>query len=145
MGCPQNGASHILSVINCHALLRIVSFDVSLDERSVRERTLGVVRVRIGIVVEQHHGFVLRNDADGCYQLLQFVLQHPLVAGQVDQLARGKIAQQLLAMNALAVSETVTIFSGGALHVLHVALRDISDSSIKSDPHKRPSMKISLI
>ena len=101
-------------------LLWVVAFDVGLNQRGMRERTLSIVNIRIGVVVEQNHRFILRDDTDGRYKFLEFVLQHPFITGQVDQLARCKIAQQLLAMNALAMSEAMTELTFGTFHVLHV-------------------------
>lgn len=106
------------------ATLRIVSFDIGLNQRSMRESRLGIVDVSIGFVIEQHHGFVLRNDADSRYQSLEFVLQHPLLVRQIDLLASLDIAKQLLSMNASAMPKTAAIFSSRALQVLHVALNE---------------------
>ena len=105
-------------------LLWVVVFDVGLNQRRMRKRTLSIVNIRIRVVVEQNHWLILRDDTNRCYQLLEFVLQHPLVAGQVNQLASSEVAKQFLTMNALTMPETWAILACGALQVLHVALRE---------------------
>ena len=105
-------------------LLWVVPFDVGLNQRRMRKRTLGIPWIRIGVVVEQYHRLVLRDDTNRCYQLLEFVLQHPLITGQVNLLTGSEITQQFLAMNALTMPETWAILACGALQVLHVALRE---------------------
>ena len=55
-------------------LLWVVSFDIRLNQRGMREGTLSIVNIRIRVVVEQNNRFVLRNDADGCYKFLELVL-----------------------------------------------------------------------
>lgn len=59
-------------------LFRIISFDIRFDKRCVGEGTFGVVHIGIGVVVEQHHRLVLRNDTDGGDQLLELVFQPPM-------------------------------------------------------------------
>ena len=85
-------------------LLRVVAFDVGLNQRRMRQRTLGIPYVWIRVVVEQYHRFILRDDTDGRYKFLEFVLQHPLVTGQVNQLAGSEVTQQFLAMNAFTMT-----------------------------------------
>ena len=74
-------------------LLWVVPFDVGLNQRGMGKWTLGIPWIRIGVVVEQNHWLILRDDTNRCYQLLEFVLQHPLVTGQVNMLARSKVAK----------------------------------------------------
>ena len=74
-------------------LFWVVAFDVSLDQRGMREGTFGVVHIGVGVVVKQHNGLVLRDDADGGDQLLQLIVEHPLVARQVDLLAGFDVFQ----------------------------------------------------
>ena len=57
----------------------------------MRERTFGIVDIRIGVVVEQYHRFVLRDDADGCYKFWELILQYPFITRQIDQLAGSKL------------------------------------------------------
>lgn len=89
------------------------------------EGFLGIVDVGVGVVVEQHNGFVLGDDANGCYEFLEFVLEHPFVAGQVDQLAGFDVAEQFVGIQALAMSTHRTVLADGALQVLHVALAEV--------------------
>ena len=105
-------------------LLWVVAFDVGLNQRRMRKRTLSIVNIRIRVVVKQNHRLILRDDTNRCYQLLQFVLQHPFVTGQVNLLAGSEITQQFLTMNAFTMSETWAILACGALHVLHISLRE---------------------
>lgn len=77
----------------------------------MRERTLSIVRVRIGVVVKQNHWLILRYDTNRCYQLLELVLQHPFVTGQVDQLAGSEVAKQFLTMNFIVESLGISIES----------------------------------
>ena len=92
-------------------LLWVVPFNVGLNQRGMRERTLSIVRVRIGVVVKQNHWLILRYDTNRCYQFLEFVLQHPFVTGQVDQLAGSEVAKQFLTMNFIVESLGISIES----------------------------------
>jgi len=55
-------------------LFGVFALNECLDQRGMREGTLGIVNVGIGVVVEQYDRLVLGNNADGCYQLLELIL-----------------------------------------------------------------------
>jgi len=51
-------------------LFWVVAFDVGLNQRSMRERALRIVDIRIRVVVKQNNRLVLRDDTNRCYQFL---------------------------------------------------------------------------
>ena len=103
-------------------LFRIIPLNIGLDQRGVRQRTVPVLHIPVRVVVQKHHGLCLRYHTDGSDQLLYLILQHPLVAGQINLLAGLDLFQQLRARKTLAVAQTTAETAAGALQVLHVLL-----------------------
>lgn len=52
-------------------LFGVFALNEGLDQRGMREGTLGIVNVGIGVVVEQYDRLVLGNNADGCDKYVQ--------------------------------------------------------------------------
>lgn len=78
--------------------------------------------IAIGFIIQQHDVLPVEDRAQFPQFRLKPVFQHPPVGGKVDLEPGFDIAQQFLAIDALAVAFGCAILSYGALEVLIVSL-----------------------